>query len=200
MMRFFYEKMTSSNQHLNSSLSPCQSHTRSHVDGSASPVESMAPAGKRVVLQCVRLTTRNAGRGQLKRTRLPPPRVCLFISCPLQTDTHRGPCYQPFQYAFQIWTYTPNRKSLPHRQVRKQLITSLTSDTTASQPSSDSSPNPKPEARGSTRSKTQLEQDEELREKMEGISGEGGAAGVEYEDGKPVAMKRSVRENMFRYI
>ena len=48
--------------------------------------------------------------------------------------------------------------------------------------------------------KTQRELDEELRQRMEGISGEGGESGVEYEDGKPVAMKRSVRENMFRYI
>lgn len=50
------------------------------------------------------------------------------------------------------------------------------------------------------KSKTQNELDEELRQKMEGIAGEGGASGVEYEDGRPVAMKRSVRENMFRYI
>ena len=28
----------------------------------------------------------------------------------------------------------------------------------------------------------------------------GGSAGIEYEDGKPVSMKRSVRANMFRYI
>ncbi|AEO64620.1 48a2c1cd-0a40-40fd-83a8-7c01a2d9c4f4 [Thermothielavioides terrestris] len=49
-------------------------------------------------------------------------------------------------------------------------------------------------------SKTQAQLDEELRQKLEGISGEGGAAGVEYEDGRPVAMKRAVRENMFRYI
>jgi hypothetical protein len=48
--------------------------------------------------------------------------------------------------------------------------------------------------------KTQKEMDEELKQKMEGISGDGGASGVVYEDGKPVAMKRSVRENMFRYI
>ncbi|KAH6842493.1 hypothetical protein B0I37DRAFT_197945 [Chaetomium sp. MPI-CAGE-AT-0009] len=48
--------------------------------------------------------------------------------------------------------------------------------------------------------KTQQEMDEELRQKLEGISGDGGASGVVYEDGKPVAMKRSVRENMFRYI
>ena len=44
------------------------------------------------------------------------------------------------------------------------------------------------------------EQDEELRLKLEGISGEGGAAGLELENGKPVAMKRGVRDNMFRLI
>lgn len=49
-------------------------------------------------------------------------------------------------------------------------------------------------------SKTQKQLDDELRQKMEGIAGDGGAAGVEYENGQPVAMKRSVRENMFRYI
>ncbi|KAK3349845.1 hypothetical protein B0T25DRAFT_250253 [Lasiosphaeria hispida] len=48
--------------------------------------------------------------------------------------------------------------------------------------------------------KTQAELDEELRQKMEGIAGDGGSSGVEYEDGQPVTMKRSVRNNMFRYI
>ena len=48
--------------------------------------------------------------------------------------------------------------------------------------------------------KTITEQDEELREKLEGRSGGGGASGIELEDGKPVAMKRGVRENMFRLI
>jgi hypothetical protein len=47
---------------------------------------------------------------------------------------------------------------------------------------------------------TTAELDEQLRDKMEGRSGEGGEAGVEYEDGKPVAMKRSVKNNMFRLI
>jgi hypothetical protein len=32
------------------------------------------------------------------------------------------------------------------------------------------------------------------------MSGDGGAAGIEYEDGKPSAMKRGVRNNMFRLI
>ena len=44
------------------------------------------------------------------------------------------------------------------------------------------------------------EADEELRLKLEGISGGGGEAGLELENGQPVAMKRSVRENMFRLI
>jgi hypothetical protein len=48
--------------------------------------------------------------------------------------------------------------------------------------------------------KTMAELDEEMRLKMSGLSGDGGEAGIEYEDGKPVAMKRSVKNNMFRYI
>jgi hypothetical protein len=44
------------------------------------------------------------------------------------------------------------------------------------------------------------ELDEELKLKLEGISGEGGASGLEYEDGKAVAMKRGVKNNMFRLI
>ena len=44
------------------------------------------------------------------------------------------------------------------------------------------------------------ELDDELRLKLEGISGDGGEAGLELEDGMPVAMKRSVKNNMFRLI
>jgi hypothetical protein len=51
-----------------------------------------------------------------------------------------------------------------------------------------------------TRRRTVAELDEELRLKMSGHAGDGGEAGVEYENGQPVAMKRSVRNNMFRYI
>ncbi|CAK3990389.1 Hypothetical predicted protein [Lecanosticta acicola] len=47
---------------------------------------------------------------------------------------------------------------------------------------------------------TQAQKDKELMEKLAGISGEGGEAGIEYEDGKPVAMKRGVKNNMFRLI
>jgi hypothetical protein len=48
--------------------------------------------------------------------------------------------------------------------------------------------------------KTMAELDEELRQKMSGLAGDGGEAGIELEGGQPVSMKRSVRENMFRYI
>ena len=47
---------------------------------------------------------------------------------------------------------------------------------------------------------TIAELDEQLRQQMAGLSGDGGDSGVEYEDGKPVAMKRSVKNNMFRLI
>lgn len=55
-------------------------------------------------------------------------------------------------------------------------------------------------AESKLRTKTMAELDEELKLKLEGISGEGGAAGLEYENGKAVAMKRSVKNNMFRLI
>ncbi|EXJ75340.1 uncharacterized protein A1O5_02036 [Cladophialophora psammophila CBS 110553] len=48
--------------------------------------------------------------------------------------------------------------------------------------------------------KSMAEADEEMRQAMENLAGDGGEAGLELEDGKPVAMKRGVRENMFRYI
>ena len=48
--------------------------------------------------------------------------------------------------------------------------------------------------------RTQAQIDAELRQKLEDISGGGGEAGLELEDGQPVAMKRGVRENMFRLI
>ncbi|KIY01735.1 uncharacterized protein Z520_01873 [Fonsecaea multimorphosa CBS 102226] len=48
--------------------------------------------------------------------------------------------------------------------------------------------------------KSMADADEEMRRAMENLAGDGGESGVELEDGKPVAMKRGVRENMFRYI
>lgn len=52
----------------------------------------------------------------------------------------------------------------------------------------------------STQTKTIAEKDAELMQKLAGISGDGGESGVEYEDGKASAMKRSVKNNMFRLI
>lgn len=48
--------------------------------------------------------------------------------------------------------------------------------------------------------KTIAELDEELKLKMEGMSGGGGSAGVEYENGKAEGLKRGVKDNMFRVI
>ncbi|KAM0326659.1 hypothetical protein ACHAQA_006528 [Verticillium albo-atrum] len=60
---------------------------------------------------------------------------------------------------------------------------------------------PTPEDRKETPPrKTMAELDAELRLKMESISGDGGAAGVEYEDGKAEGLKRGVKDNMFRVI
>ncbi|KAJ5098209.1 hypothetical protein N7532_005210 [Penicillium argentinense] len=50
------------------------------------------------------------------------------------------------------------------------------------------------------KAKSVAQADAELRERLEKMSGEGGAAGIEYEDGKPNAMKRGVRNNIFRLI
>ncbi|CAJ2509094.1 Uu.00g141200.m01.CDS01 [Anthostomella pinea] len=83
------------------------------------------------------------------------------------------------------------------------------SDQSASQsePSSEAPRNPvKEEASppkapaGDKHHKSMAEKDEELRLKMSGLAGDGGESGVEYEDGQPVAMKRNVKNNMFRYI
>lgn len=64
-------------------------------------------------------------------------------------------------------------------------------ESSESHPTKQSNPN---------KAKTVSQSDAELRERLEQMSGDGGAAGIEYEDGKPVAMKRSVRNNMFRLI
>ncbi|KAJ5279178.1 hypothetical protein N7478_004550 [Penicillium angulare] len=61
-----------------------------------------------------------------------------------------------------------------------------------------SSPSTKPLEQ--KKAKPVLQADAELRERLEQMSGDGGTAGIEYEDGKPNTMKRSVRNNMFRLI
>ena len=76
---------------------------------------------------------------------------------------------------------------------------SANGQTTGSQPQNNEKHAETPKTQ-KKKEKSSLELDEELRQKMSGIAGDGGESGVEYEDGKPVAMKRGVRENMFRYI
>jgi hypothetical protein len=58
----------------------------------------------------------------------------------------------------------------------------------------------KPSEEPKHKKKTQAELDAEMLAKLQGHDDEGGAAGIEYEDGKPASMKRSVKNNMFRYI
>ncbi|KAF1996847.1 hypothetical protein P154DRAFT_304643 [Amniculicola lignicola CBS 123094] len=76
----------------------------------------------------------------------------------------------------------------------------LASTTPLSQPTETSAKTSEPRSQEQPKKKTQGELDKELELKMSGIAGDGGEAGVELEDGQPVAMKRSVRNNMFRYI
>ncbi|KAI9930320.1 hypothetical protein MW887_011072 [Aspergillus wentii] len=61
---------------------------------------------------------------------------------------------------------------------------------------SDSDKQPRQEGKA----KTVAQADQELRERLEKMSGGGGASGIEYEDGQPNTMKRGVRNNMFRLI
>ncbi|KFY73793.1 hypothetical protein V498_10022, partial [Pseudogymnoascus sp. VKM F-4517 (FW-2822)] len=71
----------------------------------------------------------------------------------------------------------------------------------STQPAKSSAPEvPAEPVKVKVKAKTIAELDEELKLKLEEISGEGGAAGLEYENGKAVAMKRGVKENMFRLI
>ena len=71
--------------------------------------------------------------------------------------------------------------------------------TTATQ---STNPDKQSQAQSSHQSKkaTMAQADLDLQAKMASLMGDGGEAGVEYEDGQPVAMKRSVKANMFRYI
>lgn len=42
--------------------------------------------------------------------------------------------------------------------------------------------------------------DAELRSRLEAMSGDGGAAGVEYENGRAEGLRSEVKRNMFRVI
>lgn len=74
--------------------------------------------------------------------------------------------------------------------------------TSKPQPSAQSTQNKHEPAKDSStpKKKTSAELDRELREKLEGMSGDGGGAGVEYENGRAEGLKRGVKSNMFRVI
>ncbi|TVY52642.1 hypothetical protein LSUE1_G009982 [Lachnellula suecica] len=102
--------------------------------------------------------------------------------------------------------YTTDRTSQNPGENKKSSTTN--SSTSTSQPSPTSS-QPQSQATATEvdakdgkepKKKTMAELDEELKLKMEDMSGEGGGAGVEYEGGKAVGLKRGVRDNMFRVI
>ncbi|KAJ5121666.1 uncharacterized protein N7515_009627 [Penicillium bovifimosum] len=87
----------------------------------------------------------------------------------------------------------PSKAEDPEKSKPKQEQSDQTSKTTA--PTDGNKRHtlpPKPQ--------TVSQADAELRERLEQMSGEGGASGIEYEDGKANAMKRGVRNNMFRVI
>ncbi|CAM1510761.1 Fc.00g082740.m01.CDS01 [Cosmosporella sp. VM-42] len=82
----------------------------------------------------------------------------------------------------------------------------ITSDTatssvdTSTKPTTRRQPSTNRDSALAKEKKTLAELDEELRAKMESMSGEGGASGVEYENGKAEGLKRGVKSNMFRVI
>lgn len=89
---------------------------------------------------------------------------------------------------------TPSSSPSKHQELNTQSTQASSSDQELpTSPDHPSSQEPK-------KKKTIAEQDAELQQKMSGLAGDGGEAGVELEDGQPVSMKRSVRNNMFRYI
>ncbi len=110
----------------------------------------------------------------------------------LQTTAVRHTIFKPLRHQRLLST-----SSLLHSATPSSTSSSNSSSSVAQSPQ-DQQKNAKQQQH--SHKKTMAELDEELRQKLEGLSGEGGASGIELEDGKPVAMKRGVRENMFRLI
>ncbi|KAI3325516.1 hypothetical protein HD806DRAFT_490515 [Xylariaceae sp. AK1471] len=93
--------------------------------------------------------------------------------------------------------FASSQTPTPESTVRDDDVTSTTAKPLAE---SDTSSHQSKQSLTEKQKKTMAQLDEELRQKMSGMASDGGEAGIEYEDGKPVAMKRSVKNNMFRYI
>ncbi|KAF6809734.1 hypothetical protein CMUS01_13624 [Colletotrichum musicola] len=83
--------------------------------------------------------------------------------------------------------------SAAHASFNSSTADDKSTTTSGKASASDSSPHQK-------KKKTMAELDEEMRLKLEAMSGGGGAAGVEYENGKAEGLKRGVKSNMFRVI
>ncbi|CAJ0544563.1 Ff.00g036790.m01.CDS01 [Fusarium sp. VM40] len=97
----------------------------------------------------------------------------------LTTSIARVPCIRTLQTTTRAATATPKAESSTQPPQNKQ------------ESAKDSS---------TPKKKTSAELDRELREKLEGMSGDGGGAGVEYENGRAEGLKRGVKSNMFRVI
>jgi hypothetical protein len=97
------------------------------------------------------------------------------------------------------------RATIPSRTIHTTSLRAV-SNTAKSQPTNQSQATQKETtpAKNTTKmaahKKTSAELDQELREKLEAFSGDGGGAGVEYEGGKAEGLKRGVKSNMFRVI
>jgi len=93
--------------------------------------------------------------------------------------------------------YVVTRKSTNNR-----FASSTTKTESADKPKDPTNPTKRQETLEKLKKthKSMAELDEDMKRAMEGMSGDGGEAGLELEGGVAVSMKRSVRENMFRYI
>ncbi|KAH7308504.1 hypothetical protein B0I35DRAFT_483060 [Stachybotrys elegans] len=67
-------------------------------------------------------------------------------------------------------------------------------------PEDETQPKDQPEHASAKKKKTVTELDSELRARLEEMSGDGGAAGVEYENGVAEGLRSEVKRNMFRVI
>lgn len=102
---------------------------------------------------------------------------------------------RPFHYT-RAASSSPEKGGALHQGIVNQAQASPQSSDGNKSASSDK----KVESSSALKKKTVAEMDEELRLKLEGMSGGGGSAGIEYEGGKAEGLKRGVKSNMFRVI
>ncbi|KAI3400646.1 hypothetical protein diail_2358 [Diaporthe ilicicola] len=102
---------------------------------------------------------------------------------------------RPFHHTNAASSSSAKGNSSEQSNVQQAQPAAQDSDTSGS-----ASSDKKAESSGAARKKTIAELDAELRLKLEGMSGDGGSAGIEYENGKAEGLKRGVKSNMFRVI